>query len=150
MKVENMYCVLIDNDVTMYNQSTPSSLPQALSMFKYSMQRQGNRDWPRGGASGYLGEDIHRLAHGDNAVDLAKAHGLQRDHQAETYNEKLCNTDYNHNPVEKNHHVRVEIRDAKQLDEFLDDIVKADNNSDGVYYDKHQKRKDNHGRKFVK
>jgi hypothetical protein len=150
MNVEHMYCELIDNMVTMYNQQTPSSLPQALKMFKYTMQRIRNRDWCQGGANKYLGEDIQRMVHGNKKVDLAKRQGLKRDHMAETYNEKVDNVEYNNNPVEKNHHVRVEIRSMKELDEFLDDIVAADKAKDGVYYERANKKKNTHGRNFVK
>lgn len=147
--VENMYCILIDYKVkSAVGGNKKICLPIALSACRYTMQNCHGRDWCRNGKC-TIGEVIHRLVNGNLMIDLAKQNGYQEDHRTETFNEKICNTQYGPNPVEASHQVRVEIKTQKELNEFLDDLIAAEKAKNGVYYDKIKKARVKRNRQFV-
>ena len=146
--VENMYCIILDYEVESALDNKKLCLPRTLSTCRFRMQNMHGRDWCKKG-NVTIGEIIHRLVYGDQMIEMLKQSGDQEDHQAETYNEKICNTQYCDNPVEASHRVCVEIKNQDELNQFLDDLIDADENDEGIYYNKGQKQRTKKGRKFV-
>lgn len=145
--VEYSFCVLIDY-IFFASPEEKVYIPLQLAKNIYHMNHYSGRDWCRSG-NNYLGYSIYKLIYGQEYIDMKRSQGLTFDHMAETYNEKLFNTEFNTNAVEHSHQVKVDIKEMMELNLLLDDIIMADINHNGVYYDKKVKKRKKNGRGFV-
>lgn len=152
MVVENKHCILIDYEQYIFEERKIGILACKLSKNKYYIQRKDGRDWTDSSSSNYpnIAYDIREIIHGYNLVSEYKSKGYTVDHGYETYNEKVIHTYFKSiNPNEGSHRVAVVIANESDLNDFIDDIIKADQQCSGVYFDKNSKEIINRGRRFV-
>lgn len=131
MHVEAEFCIIIDYQVTVYNQpGVICSLPNMLASSHYGVYQTlnypgGSRDWVKNSSTGELiGYDIKKLIHGPGC----NVAGAQLEHLSWTLDERELVKDFGPNKERDSHRVRVEISTMNELNWLIDKIIESDRN----------------------
>ena len=144
MKVEDKFCILIDYKVCISKNKKVGVLAFELAQYLYYVYQKDNtdRDIVNRGTNGHIAYDIQEIIHGTQQVLSWKEQKYTVDHEAETYNEKAEHTRYKEvNFNHGSHRLGVWIENQRDLNVFIDDIRISEQQQNGVYYDKHNRRK---------
>lgn len=153
--IEDVFCVLVDYKIETYEDEKEHNLSKILSAINFRMIKNGKRyevvcsNISRS-KNISLGKVIKTLEYGEKIITMACDLGFWLDHKVELFDERCNNKEYNGNRSEKNHYVYVNIKNAVQLERFIEDVIDSEIKENGVYMDKESKQKDSRDRDFVK
>lgn len=126
MHVQGGFCVILDFKVQGID------VPLALSKMRFGVYQSKGRDWIRSTSEGYtIGYVIQSIVDA-NYVRICRENNMTIDHEAETFNELLCNCRFKNVNVNHGSHRRVIWLDSvKDLQVFVD---RMRNYSSGFIY----------------